>query len=351
MTEGRTLADGLATLDSLSVAVLTDDVSDNYVSKTPFAVSEFANVVREGASVISGEALLCANLGFGLRLVSSVGEQRHTLLFDTGPEGPIFLRNCKALGIRLGEVEAIAVTHGHWDHMAALPTTIDQIIEQGGRVTVHVNPGMFNERAVRLGSGKLVPVANDSRQQRGGTSAARQPLLLQRADTAGHTLREGPRRSLLSKEPRRLLGARPPVAGRAHARGEGPRPGSDRVQHLLPLGNRQRVHARQDRLPEHSHPHRDGRIAPRRCHGTQYPRHGGWVEVVQHRSYHHRALHRLACLARSGRHSWRCGQPVRSRYDLHLLVRCAVRHYDTSSNAAAALSSSASSRRRPMICS
>ena len=50
--------DGLATLDSLSVAVLTDDVSDNYVSKTPFAVSEFANVVREGATVISGEALL-----------------------------------------------------------------------------------------------------------------------------------------------------------------------------------------------------------------------------------------------------------------------------------------------------
>src|SRR5206468_6540190 len=105
MTEGRTLADGLATLDSLSVAVLTDDVSDNYVSKTPFTVSEFANVVREGAQVISGEALLCANLGFGLRLVSSAGDKRHTLLFDTGPEGSIFLRNCRALGIRMGDIE------------------------------------------------------------------------------------------------------------------------------------------------------------------------------------------------------------------------------------------------------
>jgi 7,8-dihydropterin-6-yl-methyl-4-(beta-D-ribofuranosyl)aminobenzene 5'-phosphate synthase len=39
------LADDLETLDSLSVAVLTDDVSDNYVSKTPFAVSEFNNVI------------------------------------------------------------------------------------------------------------------------------------------------------------------------------------------------------------------------------------------------------------------------------------------------------------------
>jgi len=160
MTEGRALADDLETLDSLSVAVLTDDVSDNYVSKTSFAVSEFANVVLGGASVISGEALLCANLGFGLRLVSNGGGTRHTLLFDTGPEGAIFLRNCRALGIRLGEVEAIAVTHGHWDHMAALPATIDKIVEQGGQVTVHVNPGMFNERAVRLSSGRVVPVAN-----------------------------------------------------------------------------------------------------------------------------------------------------------------------------------------------
>jgi 7,8-dihydropterin-6-yl-methyl-4-(beta-D-ribofuranosyl)aminobenzene 5'-phosphate synthase len=146
-------------LDSLTVDVLTDDVSDNYVSKTLFAVSEFSNVIRGGAEVISGEALLCANLGFGLRLVSDLGGTRHTMLFDTGPEGAIFIRNCANLGIRLGEVEAIAVTHGHWDHMAALPATIDNIVREGGRVTVHVNPGMFNERAIRLRSGRIVPVA------------------------------------------------------------------------------------------------------------------------------------------------------------------------------------------------
>src|SRR5262249_40354002 len=115
MAEGRALADDLETLDSLDVAVLTDDVSDNYVSKTPFAVSEFSTVVRSGARVISGEALLCANLGFGLRLVSHAGATRHTMLFDTGPEGAIYLRNCRALGIALGDVEAIAITHGHWD--------------------------------------------------------------------------------------------------------------------------------------------------------------------------------------------------------------------------------------------
>jgi 7,8-dihydropterin-6-yl-methyl-4-(beta-D-ribofuranosyl)aminobenzene 5'-phosphate synthase len=159
VTESKGPITGLNTLDSLSVDVLTDDVSDNYVSKTLFAVSEFSNVVLGGAQIISGEALLCANLGFGLRLVSHLGGKRHTLLFDTGPEGAIFIRNCTNLGVRLGEVEAIAVAHGHWDHMAALPATIDKIVKEGGTVTVHVNPGMFNERATRLPSGRIVPVA------------------------------------------------------------------------------------------------------------------------------------------------------------------------------------------------
>ena len=147
-------------VDSLTVEVLTDDVSDPYVSKTLFAVSEFANIVRAGATTISGEALLCGNLGYGLRLVSQIGGVRHTLLIDTGPEGAIFIRNCANLGIPMGEIECIAVSHGHWDHMAGLPAALGAIVGQGGKVTVHVNPGMFNERGVRLTSGAVIPVAN-----------------------------------------------------------------------------------------------------------------------------------------------------------------------------------------------
>jgi 7,8-dihydropterin-6-yl-methyl-4-(beta-D-ribofuranosyl)aminobenzene 5'-phosphate synthase len=149
----------LRPLDSLVVDILTDDVSDNYVSKTLFAVSEFANIVRGGAKTLSGEALLCANLGFGCRLVSNAGGVRHTMLFDTGPEGAVFIRNCANLGIALGDIECIAISHGHWDHMAALPATLDAIREQRGKAIVHVNPGMFNERAIRLGSGTIVPAA------------------------------------------------------------------------------------------------------------------------------------------------------------------------------------------------
>ena len=134
MAEARTQSPALKPVDSLVVDVITDDVSDAYVSKTLFAVSEFTNVVLAGAKVISGETLLCANLGLGLRLVSEADGVRHTLLFDTGPEGTIFMRNCANLGLRLGEVESIAVSHGHWDHMAALPQAVEAIVKEGGQV-------------------------------------------------------------------------------------------------------------------------------------------------------------------------------------------------------------------------
>jgi 7,8-dihydropterin-6-yl-methyl-4-(beta-D-ribofuranosyl)aminobenzene 5'-phosphate synthase len=97
----------LQQVDSLTIDVITDDVSDTYVSKTLFAVSEFANIARAGAKVISGETLLVANLGLGLRFTLEYGGQKRRMLFDTGPEGAIFLRNCRNLAIDLVDIEAI----------------------------------------------------------------------------------------------------------------------------------------------------------------------------------------------------------------------------------------------------
>jgi 7,8-dihydropterin-6-yl-methyl-4-(beta-D-ribofuranosyl)aminobenzene 5'-phosphate synthase len=151
----------LATVDQLIVDVITDNMSDTYASKPAFAVSEMANILRAGAKEISGETLLVANLGYGLRLKTKIGATQHTLLFDTGTEGAAFIRNCRNMAIDLGEIEEIAVTHGHWDHMGALPAALDAIAARRGRgsVGVHVNPGMFNERGVLLQNGTIFPAA------------------------------------------------------------------------------------------------------------------------------------------------------------------------------------------------
>jgi 7,8-dihydropterin-6-yl-methyl-4-(beta-D-ribofuranosyl)aminobenzene 5'-phosphate synthase len=81
------------------------------------------------------------------------------LLFDAGPEGALFLRNCRNLGVSLADVEAIAVSHGHWDHMGALPEALEHITRhnQGRPVPCHVNPGMFLERGAQLTTGQVAP--------------------------------------------------------------------------------------------------------------------------------------------------------------------------------------------------
>ena len=44
----------------------------------------------------------------------------HTVLYDTGPSAELLAHNVHSLGIDLDEVEAIAMSHGHWDHLGGL---------------------------------------------------------------------------------------------------------------------------------------------------------------------------------------------------------------------------------------
>ncbi len=109
--------------------------------------------------MLSGATLCCAQLGLSLVMTASVGRHRHKLLFDAGPEGALFLRNCRNLGVELEDVEAIAISHGHWDHMGALLDALDGIVQgnAGREVPCHVNPGMFLERGAQLTNGQIAP--------------------------------------------------------------------------------------------------------------------------------------------------------------------------------------------------
>jgi 7,8-dihydropterin-6-yl-methyl-4-(beta-D-ribofuranosyl)aminobenzene 5'-phosphate synthase len=149
----------LRPVDTLVVDVAIDNLSDNYSSKPSHVSPEFNNVIAAGAAEISGPTLCCAQLGLALVLTAAAGDRRHTLLFDAGPEGALFLRNCRNLGVSLAGVEAIAISHGHWDHMGALLDTLDHIIghNDGRQVPCHVNPGMFLERAATLTTGRIAP--------------------------------------------------------------------------------------------------------------------------------------------------------------------------------------------------
>jgi 7,8-dihydropterin-6-yl-methyl-4-(beta-D-ribofuranosyl)aminobenzene 5'-phosphate synthase len=151
--------DHLRPVDKLVVDIAIDNLSDSYSSKPSHISPEFNNVIAAGAREISGLTLCCAQLGLALVLTVDVGNHRHTLLFDAGPEGPLFLRNCRNLGVSLADVEAIAISHGHWDHMGALLDALDHMTRhhKGRQVPCHVNPGMFLERGATLTTGQIAP--------------------------------------------------------------------------------------------------------------------------------------------------------------------------------------------------
>lgn len=147
----------LRELDALVVDVIIDNHSDSYSSRHDLVSPEMTNVLAAGATELSGTSLCCAQLGLALMLTADFAGSRRKLLFDTGPEGAMLLRNAKNLGVAFDDVEAIALSHGHWDHMGGLLPALDEIT--GGRRSVqcHVNSGMFMERAAKLSDGKIAP--------------------------------------------------------------------------------------------------------------------------------------------------------------------------------------------------
>ena len=65
-------------------------------------------------------------------------------LFDTGESG-LVVRNARALGVDLGSLDWIALSHGHYDHTGGLRA----VLAQAGDVTVHAHPEALGEKLVR----------------------------------------------------------------------------------------------------------------------------------------------------------------------------------------------------------
>ncbi|MGM0385782.1 MAG: MBL fold metallo-hydrolase [Actinomycetota bacterium] len=71
--------------------------------------------------------------GFAARLRAG----GHTLLFDTGSNGRVLLKNAAVLGVDLGAAELAIFSHIHWDHIGGM----DSFIELNPHATVVVHDG------------------------------------------------------------------------------------------------------------------------------------------------------------------------------------------------------------------
>ena len=131
-----------------------DNVTDNLSSVPAYVDNEVPRLWQRGLRLWSGRCMCCAAHGLSCAITAWHGGTARTLLFDTGPDEWVFERNVERLGFDLGSVEAIVLSHGHWDHAGAMLRALEMIqLRNGGRAvsTSHApgHPGRRTAEARR----------------------------------------------------------------------------------------------------------------------------------------------------------------------------------------------------------
>ena len=140
----------LQSVDKLQIQVLVDNTTDNLSSVPENVTHEMAYLRKNGMKELSGECICCGAHGLSLLLTTTQGNTKHSLLFDAGPEGEVFQRNVNKLQANIGAVEAVVLSHGHWDHAGGFLKALDLIKNQTNKdIVFHLNPGMFYQRATK----------------------------------------------------------------------------------------------------------------------------------------------------------------------------------------------------------
>jgi len=119
----------LTAIDRVEVLTIIDNVMDVLLPSTAVA-KRMGTAAREGQPLPRREAPLLeegyaadspfAEHGLSFLVTVFVDEQRHSLLLDTGATVGGVVHNLRALGVNPQEIEAIVLSHGHFDHTTGL---------------------------------------------------------------------------------------------------------------------------------------------------------------------------------------------------------------------------------------
>ncbi len=94
-----------------------------------------------------------AEHGFSVLIRVLRGEDSHDVLFDTGISSKGVVTNACNMGVNLAQIEAIALSHGHYDHSGGLVETARFVNKKDLPIIVHED--MFRRRGVADSKGTI----------------------------------------------------------------------------------------------------------------------------------------------------------------------------------------------------
>ncbi|MCW3982623.1 MAG: MBL fold metallo-hydrolase [Candidatus Bathyarchaeota archaeon] len=94
-----------------------------------------------------------AEHGFSMLIRVFSDKKVHSILFDTGisPEGVV--ENAKRMGLDLGEVDYVVLSHGHYDHFGGLNSALKTINKEDLPLVTHED--MFKRRGTKGSKGEI----------------------------------------------------------------------------------------------------------------------------------------------------------------------------------------------------
>jgi 7,8-dihydropterin-6-yl-methyl-4-(beta-D-ribofuranosyl)aminobenzene 5'-phosphate synthase len=146
--------------DKLTVQVVVDNTTDMLSSRPGHVTSELRVLMAAGMKELAGEALCSAHHGLCLAVTAHFATEEQTVLFDAGPDPYALIRNGGHMKLDFEKIDALVLSHGHFDHSEGLLTAA-KLIRAGNkeiRIPLHVHPGAFVKRALRLSDGTLLPL-------------------------------------------------------------------------------------------------------------------------------------------------------------------------------------------------
>jgi len=142
----------LREVDQLEIISL----QDNIVELLTTVDHEEVQTVLQWVKTEEGEELPLplAEHGLAMLIRTRVGQETHTVLFDAGLTEEGVLINAQIMKLDLSPIEAIVVSHGHFDHSGALLKILESRTCSGEKLPILVHEDMFKLRGTEE-DGKL----------------------------------------------------------------------------------------------------------------------------------------------------------------------------------------------------